>query len=127
MIRKFAETVVGGAIGLIALYVVAHVAYEAGCEMTKTELRYQQLQAENRAVAKEKEDDPQLAPPQEPMKIAEEKKSRLGRAVQIAKLFAGKRTMLGRLVRNPEGHKIEALVEGDELHINVKRKEASFA
>ncbi len=127
MIRKFAETVVGGAIGLIALYVVAHVAYEAGCEMTKTELRYQQLQAENRAPAKEKEDDPQPAPPQEPMKIAAEKKSRLGRAVQMAKLFAGKRTMLGRLVRNPEGHKIEALVEGDELHINVKRKEASFA
>jgi len=127
MIRKFAETVVGGAIGLIALYVVAHVAYEAGCEMTKTELRYQQLQAENRASAKEKEDDPQLAPPQEPTKIADEKKSRLGRAVQMAKLFAGKRTMLGRLVRNPEGHKIEALVEGDELHINVKRKEASFA
>ena len=43
MFKKTVETVVGGAIGLFALYAVARLAYAAGKEVAAAEHHYQSL------------------------------------------------------------------------------------
>lgn len=43
MVKSFVKTVVGGAIGLIALYVVGRVAYQAGHDVAVAEQHYNRL------------------------------------------------------------------------------------
>ena len=140
MFKKLAEVVVCGAIGAAALYVVGKIAYQAGREMGHEESRYramhqtnvkhkkpEHVQEESGSAATEtaltvvEEAEPHVEPHVEPRK----KQGKLSLLFGAGRLFGSKRTVLGQLVRNPEDHKFEAYVEGDELQIHVKRKEAS--
>lgn len=126
--KSFVETVVGGAIGLIALYVVGKVAYQAGKEVAKAECEYEALRDEidgndTKDNGKEvtetiaKESDVQNIP------VTPAKKSgKLSMALGAAKLFRRKDSVIGDLVKHPEAHKIEAFVDGDDLRINVKKR-----
>lgn len=95
--KNFVNTVVGGAVGLIALYAVARIAYSAGYNMAEAEIRYEQL-TESRDAER----------------IPERKKG----------VFGKKGSILSRMIRKPEDHKIEAYVDGGELRVNVKPKSA---
>lgn len=136
MFKKLAEVVVCGAIGAAALYVVGKIAYQAGREMGQEESRYRAMHQNNAKTTKpepvrEEPDAPVdetaltvVESAQEPVK-PKKKQSKLGLLFGAGRMFGNKKTVLGRLVRNPEDHKFEAYVEGDELQIHVKRKEAS--
>lgn len=135
--KSFVETVVGGAIGLIALYVVGKVAYQAGKEVAKAECEYEALRnkigddddhetvtvhgvnADGEEVVETivKETTAQ-AVSNPPVK----KPSKLSMMFGAMKLFRRKDSVIGDLVRNPEAHKIEAFVDGDDLRINVRKR-----
>ena len=130
MLRKTVETIIGGAIGVIALYVVGKVAYRAGQEVAREECRLQSMKTEATEKTEESEAkkdtgefdmEPilELAPAQ--------KKSRnwLSGLINAGKILSGRKSVIGNLVRNPEAHRFEAYVEGDELQIHVKRREAA--
>jgi len=138
MFKKIAETLVGGAIGAVALYVVGRLAYQAGQEVAREECRYNAMRKANE---KQRE---KVAPPECEREEASEskettiipiaplaeyrprkKQSKLGLLFGTRKLFGDRKSILGDLVHDPEAHKFEAFVEGDELQIHVKRKEAS--
>jgi len=136
MFKKIAEAVVCGAIGVAALYVVGRVAYQAGREMGHEESRYQAMQHKERKIEKQKSvskapeqpvEETALAVVDEPeiVTLPKKKPSKLGMLLGMGRMFGGKKTVIGNLVRDPEGHKFEAYVEGDELQIHVRRKEAS--
>lgn len=138
MLKKVAETLIGGALGAIALYVVGRVAYQAGQEVAREECRYAALRRAN-AKAQEKVAPTSVIPdavdePKEtaiiPTAVVSEyqplkKQSKLGLLFGAKKIFGNRKSVLGNLVHDPEAHKFEAFVEGDELQIRVKRKEAS--
>lgn len=138
MFKKVAETLIGGALGAVALYVVGKLSYQAGQEVAREECRYNAMR---RATAKSHE---KVTPPAcgteetvEPKETAiipvdtvseyrpRKKQSKLGLILGARKLFGNRKSILGNLVHDPEAHKFEAYVEGDELQIHVKRKEAS--
>lgn len=136
MFKKFAEVVVCGAIGAAALYVVGKIAYQAGREMGHEESRYRAMHQTNVKHQKPEhvQEESESAVAETALTVIEEaephveprkKQSKLSLLFGAGKLFGNKRTVLGQLVRNPEDHKFEAYVEGDELQIHVKRKEAS--
>lgn len=54
MFRKTISTIVGGGIGLFALYAVAKLSYRAGHEMAEAEHRYAALQEKPRGEVSEK-------------------------------------------------------------------------
>lgn len=118
--KSFVETVVGGAVGLIALYVVGRVAYEAGKEMAREECLYEDLQRKNREL--ESRCVP-VEPEEESKELAVRKeKKKTSKILSVIGFMAGKNTMLGHLMREPEDHRVEAYVDGDELHVNVRRR-----
>lgn len=136
MFKKLAEVVVCGAIGAAALYVVGKIAYQAGREMGHEESRYRAMHQTNVEHKKPEhvQEEPESAATETALTVVEEaephveprkKQSKLSLLFGAGRLFGSKRTVLGQLVRNPEDHKFEAYVEGDELQIHVKRKEAS--
>lgn len=136
MFKKLAEVVVCGAIGAAALYVVGKIAYQAGREMGHEESRYRAMHQTNIKHKKLEhvQEEPESAASETALTVVEEaephveprkKQSKLSLLFGAGRLFGSKRTVLGQLVRNPEDHKFEAYVEGDELQIHVKRKEAS--
>lgn len=138
MLKKAAETLIGGALGLIALYVVGKVAYQAGKEVAREECRFQAMQAENNQRVRETaseaieassaEDveiktETAMVPVATPAPIQRKKKSKLSLLFSAGRILGNKRSVIGNLVRSPEDHKFEAFVEGDELQIHVRRKE----
>lgn len=136
MFKKLAEVVVCGAIGAAALYVVGKIAYQAGREMGHEESRYRAMHQTNVKHKKPEhvQEEPESAATETALTVVEEaephveprkKQSKLSLLFGAGRLFGSKRTVLGQLVRNPEDHKFEAYVEGDELQIHVKRKEVS--
>ena len=128
--KDFVGTVVGGAIGLAALYVVGKIAFQAGQDVARVECHYEQLQ---RAI-KEKEAKKDISdggksedlPNGEGVDIISDKKqNRLGMLFSLHKAFGKKGTsVVGDLIQNPESHVIEACVKGREIHVNVKPKTA---
>ena len=136
MFKKLVEVVVCGAIGAAALYVVGKIAYQAGREMGHEESRYRAMHQTNVKHQKPEpvQEEPKSVATETALTVVEEaephveprkKQNKLSLLFGAGKLFGTKRTVLGQLVRNPEDHKFEAYVEGDELQIHVKRKEAS--
>lgn len=122
MFRKIVETVVGGAIGLAALYAVAKVAFSAGQEMADMERRYHDLGGA-------KVDIQVLEGTQAEAKDARETVSAVGKSGKLGVLFGlnrmlrkSKPSVVKDLMSNPEGHKLEAYVDEDELHINIKKR-----
>ncbi|MBQ8707842.1 MAG: hypothetical protein IJ523_07135 [Succinivibrionaceae bacterium] len=127
--KGFVGTVVSGAIGLAALYVVGRVAFQAGHDIAEAECRYEQLQRGIDAKTGKKdaiviEDSEEVV--EEPAEIVPEKKqSKLGMLFGLRKIFGKKGTsVVGDLIQNPENHVIEACVKGREIHVNVKPRTA---
>lgn len=136
MVKSFVSTVVGGAIGLIALYVVGRVAYQAGHDVAMAEQRYNRLlkESETKEIPTHEEHDEQNEPHASenddvthvelvPVK-RQSRLAKLGAMLGIGKLAAKKDSVLGRLIRNPEAHRIEAYVDGDEVRVNIKPQTA---
>ena len=128
MIKKAAETIIGGAFGLLALYLVGRVAYQAGQDIAREECRYQAMQAQNNQTHTKEEikelpgEELGLAPAYAPVTARRRKKSVLSMLSGVKSIFGNRQSVIGHLVKNPEDHRFEAYVEGDELQIHVKRK-----
>ena len=114
VMKSFLKTVVGGTIGILALYVVGKVAFEAGHEMGVIESRYDELQRATNE-AEEKKQNNTAAISEVPTRKAE----------RVGGFFKARKTsVLGYLFSHPEQHKIEAYLEDDEVHVNVRRRVA---
>lgn len=128
--KTFVKTVIGGALGFIALYAVGHVAYQTGRDMAKAECRYRALSQPNRDaqpienLSDEEglleEENTAIVMPAAPV----HKPSRMGIFAGMRKLFARKQGVLGKLMQHPEQHQVEAFIEGSEIHVNVKPRAA---
>lgn len=131
--KGFVGTVLSGAIGLAALYVVGKIAFQAGHDIAEAECKYEQLQrginAKTVKTAKpETSDEEEEADiPEETTDIAipEKKQSKLGMLFGLRKMLSKKGgSVVGDLIQNPENHVIEACVKGREIHVNVKPRTA---
>ena len=131
--KSFVSTVVGGAVGLIALYVVGRVAYQAGYDMAQAEQHYEEARKKTTALESSKKEDGrhiESAVEEEPKEttIVEpapiRKQNKLGLMMGLKRLMSKKESVLGRLVHHPEDHRIEAFVDGDELKVSVKPRTA---
>ena len=127
--KGFVGTVVSGAIGLAALYVVGKIAFQAGHDIAEAECRYEQLQHGIDAKAAKKDaiivEDPADDVEETAEVVPEKKQSKLGMLFGLRK-FLGKKgsSVVGDLLQNPENHVIEACVKGREIHVNVKPRTA---
>lgn len=131
--KSFLSTVIGGAIGLAALYVVGKVAYQMGHDMAEAEHRYNEVQKKTEELERpsKKEDE---GTPETTDQAAEEtaiavatpirKQSKLGLMVGLKKMLGKKDSVLSNLVHNPEAHRLEAFVDGKGLHVDVKPRTA---
>ena len=127
--KGFVGTVVSGAIGLAALYVVGKIAFQAGHDIAEAECRYEQLQRGIGAKTDRKEaivlDDPDEDAEAPAEVVPEKKQSKLGMLFGLRKLLGKKGgSVVGDLIQNPENHVIEACVKGREIHVNVKPRTA---
>lgn len=131
--KGFVGTVLSGAIGLAALYVVGKIAFQAGHDIAEAECKYEQLQRginakTIKATKPETPDEEEEANiPEETTDIAvpEKKQSKLGMLFGLRKMFSKKGgSVVGDLIQNPENHVIEACVKGREIHVNVKPRTA---
>lgn len=127
--KGFVGTVVSGAIGLAALYVVGKIAFQAGHDIAEAECRYEQLQRGIEHKTNKSDvivvDDPEKTVEETAEVIPEKKQSKLGMLFGLRK-FLGKKggSVVGDLLQNPENHVIEACVKGREIHVNVKPRTA---
>lgn len=131
--KSFVSAVVGGAVGVIALYVVGRVAYQAGHDMAQAEQHYEEVRKKTEALKsshKENgghiestiEEEPKEMTIVEPVPVR--KQNKLGLVMGLKQLMSKKESVLGRLVHHPEDHCIEAFVDGDELKVSVKPRTA---
>ena len=128
MFRKMVETIIGGAIGLVTLYVVAKVAYGAGHDMAEAEHRREEL--ENHDTDDSAADNlgtPETECPEEENGTVtgpkEKKQSKLGLLLSLRKFAKkGKGSILGDLMKDPENHQLEAYVHEGEVHINIRKR-----
>lgn len=127
--KGFVGTVLSGAIGLAALYVVGKIAFQAGHDIAKAECKYEQLQRgiSAKTAKPETSDEEENGIPEETtdMAISEKKQSKLGMLFGLRKMLSKKGgSVVGDLIQNPENHVIEACVKGREIHVNVKPRTA---
>lgn len=131
--KSFVSTVVGGAIGLIALYVVGRVAYQVGHDMARAEQHYEEVRKKTAMLESSKKEDGGHNEPADKEELKEmtvvepapmRKQNKLGLMMGLKRLMSKKESMLGRLVHHPEDHRIEAFVDGDELKVSVKPRTA---
>lgn len=128
--KGFVGTVLSGAIGLAALYVVGKIAFQAGHDIAKAECKYEQLQrgiSAKTAKPETSDEEEENSIPEETtdMAILEKKQSKLGMLFGLRKMLSKKGgSVVGDLIQNPENHVIEACVKGREIHVNVKPRTA---
>ncbi len=127
--KGFVGTVVSGAIGLAALYVVGKIAFQAGHDIAEAECRYEQLQRGIEHKTNKSDvivvDDPAEDPEETAEEVPEKKQSKLGMLFGLRKLLGKKgSSVVGDLLQNPDKHVIEACVKGREIHVNVKPRTA---
>ncbi len=128
--KGFVGTVLSGAIGLAALYVVGKIAFQAGHDIAKAECKYEQLQrgiSAKTAKPETSDEEEENSIPEETtdMAIPEKKQSKLGMLFGLRKMLSKKGgSVVGDLIQNPENHVIEACVKGREIHVNVKPRTA---
>ncbi len=131
--KSFVSTVVGGAIGLIALYVVGRVAYQAGHDMAEAEQHYEEVRRKTAVLESSRKEEGghnELAAEEEikemtvvdPIPVC--KQNKLGLFMGLKQLVNKKEGVIGKLIRHPEDHRIEAFVDGNELKVNVKPRTA---
>ena len=128
--KGFVGTVLSGAIGLAALYVVGKIAFQAGHDIAKAECKYEQLQrgiSAKTAKPETSDEEEENSIPEETtdMAIPEKKQSKLGMLFGLRKMLSKKGgSVVGDLIQNPENHVIEACLKGREIHVNVKPRTA---
>lgn len=131
--KRFVGTVLSGAIGLAALYVVGKIAFQAGHDIAEAECKYEQLQrginAKTVKTAKpetlDEEEEADIPEETTDIAIPEKKQSKLGMLFGLRKMLSKKGgSVVGDLIQNPENHVIEACVKGREIHVNVKPRTA---
>lgn len=133
--KEFVKTVVGGMIGIAALYVVGKIAFQAGRDVGEMECRYRAMEKKVRASVQKDENKEEEAeetttadePEAEEDDVLEEKPKKqglFGMAWGIRRMTKKKDSVLGNLIHHPETHRIEAFVQGEELHVNVKPRTA---
>lgn len=127
--KGFVGTVVSGAIGLAALYVVGKIAFQAGHDIAEAECRYEQLQRGIEHKTNKNDvivvDDPAEDLEETAEEVPEKKQSKLGMLFGLRKLLGKKGgSVVGDLLQNPDKHVIEACVKGREIHVNVKPRTA---
>lgn len=110
--RKMIGTIVEGAIGILALYVVGHITFAAGKELGEAEQKYAALQEK---INQENSNGTEIA-------TIPEKKTLIGTGVKS--LIFRNIPVVGKMLDKPEDHKIEAFVENGGIHIDVKDKNA---
>lgn len=148
MLSKIAGNVVSGAIGLLALYVVARLAYKAGTDMANMENHY-------KSVAKKTSDlehqnhklssvDKERIEAKEPVALDEAKPEKpiaedeivivkdVGTKNPIRKggflgrlgwmTGRGKTGVIKELLRNPEEHRMEACVNDGAVDIRISKR-----
>ena len=120
--KKIVQTIVEGTVGLLALYVVARTAYDAGHRMAKAECRYEQLsrkEAVKSAEAESKDEEPTP----EPVKLikAPARPGWTGVLSKFGKAVCG-RGVIGRILKDPDGQRVEMYVEDDTFRIDVKSR-----
>ena len=116
--KGFVGTVVGGAIGITALYLAAHIAYRIGYEMARTESHYEDLCKESRqkeATVPQKTDDGTEI--EDPPVHALRRRSWMP---SFGRITSTKASIIGNLIRNPEAHRIEAQVDSGTLNITIR-------
>lgn len=124
--KSFVSTVVGGTIGLIALYVVGRVAFQAGREVERAEQHYENVQRKTKEIAAKndisEEPEEQTLDSEEgnPLKLTD----KIGLIFGLKRRTSNNESVIGKLIHTPEAHRIEAFIEGDELKLNVKPKNA---
>lgn len=111
MFKKTMETIIGGAIGMLALYAVAKVAYSAGYERAESDHEQPEEVGEETPVTD----------------IPAKKVGKLSFLWGLRKMMGKKESAIGDLLNNPEEHQVEAYVEEGEIHVNIKKKRSSSA
>lgn len=115
--RKMIGTIVEGAVGILALYVVGHITFAAGKELGEAEQKYAALQEKinQEKINQENSNGVEIA-------TIPEKKTLIGTGVKS--LIFRNIPIVGKMLDKPEDHKIEAFVENGGIHIDVKGKNA---
>ncbi len=111
--KKMIGTIVEGTVGILALYVVGHIAYAAGKELGKAEEAYKTLTERIQEI--KADETGEIAPPAK-------KRTLIGTGVKS--LIFRNIPVVGKLLDQPEEHKVEAFVENGGIHIDVKEKDA---
>lgn len=111
--KKMIGTIVEGAIGILALYVVGHIAYTAGKELGKAEEEYRSLTERVHGIKADEAGE---------IALPSKKKTLVGTGVKS--LIFRNIPVVGKLLDKPEDHKVEAFVENGGIHIDVKEKTA---
>lgn len=127
--KGFLSSVVGGVIGLAALYAAAHLGYRAGREITELEHKYRELSEKAEALKQTSpgeggEDAGSADGKEEAPSPAPSKAGKPGLFLGIKRLMGRKGSALGNIIRHPEAHRIEAYMQGEELRVSVKPRTA---
>ena len=131
--KSFVNTVVGGMIGLAALYVVGRIAYQAGHDMAEAECRYDEIKRQTQALEapKDRRDECEKKEPvvqrEEPDVIVATVPKKQPRSLMtgVMQMIGGKKeSVISRLLKHPDEHRVEAFVDGEELRIDVKPRHA---
>lgn len=98
--KGFVGTVLSGAIGLAALYVVGKIAFQAGHDIAKAECKYEQLQrgiSAKTAKPETSDEEEENSIPEETtdMAIPEKKQSKLGMLFGLRKMLSKKGRLRG--------------------------------
>lgn len=126
----FLKTVIGGAIGMAALYAVGKMAYSMGKEVAGAEQHLADLkkQAEAQAEAQTERDGTEGLPMDEKqagyiyVKKDDTGKTPISRWTLLKNsmgLFRKKDSLLRDMIRHPEAHRLEAFTDSKGLHVNV--------
>ena len=117
--RSFVSTLIGGALGLVSLYIVGRVAYQAGREIALAEKHYEEVQKKT-IEPKCEEVEAEVETVENPISVPEKKVG----FIKGVKNFVGGKNVIGKLIKNPDSHSLEAHVEGNELRVNIKPRSA---
>lgn len=127
--KGFLSAVVGGVIGLAALYAAARLGYRAGREITELEHKYRELSEKAEALKQTSpgeggEDAGNADGKEEATSPSHSQAGKPGLFLSIKRLMGRKRSALGNIIRHPEAHRIEAYMQGEELRVSVKPRTA---
>ena len=122
MFRKLIESIIGGAMGLAALYAVAKVAYAAGHDMAEAERKYDELCASG-SVGSEPAAEQHEAESKICIAKPTRKRNRLGLLFGLKKFLGkGNRSVITDLVSEPEEHQLEAYIKEGEIHVDIRKR-----